>query len=122
MARSGSSVGFLLFPADVDMFIESDVWLGRPCESSNDDGRQKLIASAFSLHAALDLDLDLTARLLWGSHAAAPASNRGALTPDVDLDIFMSTFAPQTRAHPQVLNSYRNQQTGTSFPASPSQA
>jgi hypothetical protein len=25
--------------------------------------------------------------------AAAPVSNRGALTPDVDLDIFMSTFA-----------------------------
>lgn len=48
-ARSGSSAGLLLLAADVDIFTESDVWTGRPCESSN-DGRQKSIASALSLH------------------------------------------------------------------------
>lgn len=62
-----------------------------------------------------NLDLDL----YFVGLTAAPA----ALTPDVDLDIFMSTFAPQTheRTHQRSIHTATNQ-TGTSFPASHSQA
>jgi hypothetical protein len=71
---------------------------------------QSHLPSPFTISTWLDLTTFV-------GRAATPASNRGALTPDVDLDIFMSTFALRHTSAP-VLNSYHTQQTGTRFPAS----
>jgi hypothetical protein len=97
MARSGSSVTFFPLLADVDIFTVSDIRSGRPYESSSEGGKsQSHLPSPFTSWTWLDLTI-------YVGLTAAPASNRAALTPDVDLDIFMSTFAPQT-THASALN------------------
>ena len=52
---------------------------------------QSHLPSPFTISTWLDLTTFV-------GRAATPASNRGALTPDVDLDIFMSTLTTHASA------------------------